>query len=314
MRIVVRRIAARMAVGAIGCLACAVLPVLASGLTADLANGASITVWEERGRAVRGRDSQVWSINYSMTDATGRRLGVVVPTEDAARDSAPFLALDGAGSAVLVWSRFDGSYRKIAYARFADGAWINFHYLTFGPGNDDQPRIGSARAGAFLFFASESGNYQYAPFDLTTGRLFAVPRLIDLGSARRDVLPPAGATTQGGTVDIPVVNRCGGERQGCAGQSIASRSRLLPPGGPTTQGGTVDIPVVNRQASVWGVGSSGDCSSLVLVIPTHDLKSAVALRFFNGLTDVLQRVSLPSQLEDRFGESLTASYLPLVCN
>ena len=314
MRIVVRRIATRMAVVAIGCLASAGLPVLASARSVSLAGGTTLTVWEQHGRGAPGRGPEGWSINYSASDAAGTLQGVVPPTGDTARDSAPFLALDATGSAVLVWSRFDGSYRKVAYARFAGGAWTDFHYLTFGPGDDDQPRIGAAMAGAFLFYLGSHGTYQYAPLEMLAGRLFAAPRSIDLGNARRDILPPpGGAKTQGASVDIPVVNRCLGEKGACGGQT-ARKGSPLPPGGGTIQGGTVDIPIVNNKASVWGVGSSGDCGRMVLVIPTHDLKSAYVFRFFTGLTHVLQRVSLPPQVGDRFGEDLAASYLPLVCH
>jgi len=316
VRNVGRRIATGLGVAAIAGLA-AGLPALASTRSLDLADGTSITVWEQRGRAGAGRGQEPWSINYSVTDASGTRLGVVPPTADAARDSAPFLSTDVTGSIVLVWSRLDGPYQKIAYTRFSGGAWTNFHYLTFGPGDDDQPRIGTGMTGSFLFYLTRTDNYQYVPLDLVAGRLFAAPRSIDLGSARGDIAAPrqtGSAATQGGTVDIPIVNRCPGN--GTCSNAVGRSAGLVQAGGTTTQGGTVDIPVVNHsiKASVWGVGSSGDCGRMVLVIPSHDLTRAFVFRFAGGLTRVLQQVSLPSQVEEGFGAGLAASHLPLVCN
>jgi hypothetical protein len=316
VRNVGRKIAIGLAVAAMAGLA-AGLPALASTRSVELADGTSLTVWEQRGRAVTGRGQEPWSINYSVTDASGTRPGVVPPTADAARDSAPFLSTDVTGSIVLVWSRLDGPYQKIAYTRFSGGAWTNFHYLTFGPGDDDEPRIGTGMTGSFLFFHTRPDKYQYVPLDLVAGRLFAPPRSVELGSARRDISASrqrGSAATEGGTVDIPVVNRCGGNKT-CS-NAVGARAGLLQPGGATTQGGTVDIPVVNNRTKgfVWGVGSSGDCSPMVLVIPSHDLAKVFVFRFASGLTSVLERVSLPSKVEDRFGEGLAASYLPLVCN
>jgi hypothetical protein len=311
VRFVGGRFAVRTAWAALGCLAAAALPALAAGASIGLADGTSLVVQEQRARQ-RGRvTDQAWTLGYSVTDAAGTRFGLVPPTADAARDSAPFLAVDDAGSAVLVWSRFDGSFRKIAYTRFAGGQWTDFHYLTFGAGDDNHPRIGVSSPLSYLFFQNGSGGYQYALIDLRAGRLLAPPRDLDLKSARNDIVPPRGVMSNGATVDIPVVNRCNADRQGCAGQ-IPTVSQL-PPGGSVIQGGTVDIPIVNNRASAWGVGSSADCGRMVLVIPAHDAKQAFVFRFSNGATQILDHVDLPAQIQEGHGASLAANYLPLVC-
>jgi len=312
----VRLVGGRFAIGtalvALGCLVASVLPSLAADASVTLADGTSITVKEQRGRIVHGRGNEAWTLGYTVTDAAGSHLGLVPPTADAARDSAPFLAVDDTGSAVLVWSRFDGSFRKIAYTRFAGGSWTDFHYLTFGPGDDDHPRIGVSTTLSYLFFRSATGEYQYALIDLVAGRLLATPRPLNLGSARNDILPPRGWRLNGATVDIPVVNRCRAERPGCGGQipTIGVPSH----GGSSTEGGTVDIPVTNNKATAWGVGSRGDCNRMVLVIPAHNLKSAYVFRFANGVMSQIDHVDLPPQIEDRLGESMAATYLPLVCH
>ncbi len=171
------------------------LSAFAASTSIPLADGTSLAVWEQRGPAVAGQSLES-SLSYSVTDAAGTHLGIVPTTADASRDTAPNLAIDETGSAVLVWSRFDGSYRKIAYARFSGAAWTNVHYLTFGPGNNDEPKIGIGLAGSFLFFYGPADMYHFAPLDLVAGRLFAAPRPLDLGSARRDMTP---ARTPGST-------------------------------------------------------------------------------------------------------------------
>ncbi len=307
MRSVGGKIATGLAVAALALLATG-RPALASARSVVLPDGSSLKVWEPSVKSKTGQAQASRVLNYSVTDASGTRLGVVPPTADAALDTAPYLSMDATGSAVLVWSRSDGLFRKIAYTRFSSGAWTDFHYLTFGPGDDDLPRIGTGSTGSFLFYLRPPDKYQYAPVDLIAGRLFAAPRAIDLGSARRDIEAPrrlGSAVGRAATVDIPVVNRSAG-----AGQSV---SGLLQ---PTPQGGTVDIPVVNgkNKSANWDVGSSGDCSRMVLVIPSYDLTQAFVFRFASGSTAVLEAVLLPSPIRERFAEELASSHLPFVCN
>jgi len=313
----VRRVRAGMGIGtalaALACLTLSVPSALASPRQLDLADGRALTVWEQRGSAPGGGES--WSIDYCLRDADGSTLGIVPFTEDAAADSAPNLALDAVGSPVLVWSRFDGSNMKIAYARFSGGAWTDFHYLTFGPGDDLEPRLGTSSAASYLFFYVRPDKYMYAPLDLNSGRLFAVPRLLNLGSARRDIesrRQPGDITTYGG-VDAPVVTGRGGTaRTGIA----TDKQSLFQPGGLTIQGGT-DVPVVSGQkAAIWGVGSMDDCLHIILVIPARDLKSMFVFRFSNGLNELLTRIPAPpaADLTRCFGAETAASHLPLVCH
>jgi hypothetical protein len=302
----------RIAAAALASIAAFGLPAFASSHTVTLAGGTSLTVWEQHGRVAPGRGQDSSFIGYSVTDAAGTHLGIVPMTADAARDRAPCLALDETGSAVLVWSRFDGSNRKIAYARFSGGAWANAHYLTFGPGDDDEPRIATSQTGSFLFFVGQGDRYQFAPFDMVGGRLFAAPGLVNLGTARQDIDPvrtPGSIVTYGST-DVPVVSVKAPDKK--PGGNYATR--ILRPGQTTIQA-SVDVPVVNcrNKAIIWGVGSSGECRGIVLVIPARDLKTAFVFRFTNGPTSLLQRVSLPEQAVEGFGASLAASYLPIIC-
>ncbi|HEU4401648.1 MAG TPA: hypothetical protein VFT43_06035, partial [Candidatus Polarisedimenticolia bacterium] len=112
----------------------ACLPVRAATLVTT-SDGRTYAVWERRAPS---------AIAFSFTDATESAAGIIPVTDDVARDTSPALALDPrTGSVVAVWSRFDGSYFKIAYARLESGIWVDFHYLTFGRGNDALPRLGS---------------------------------------------------------------------------------------------------------------------------------------------------------------------------
>jgi hypothetical protein len=285
----------------------------ASSSSVVLADGSTLAVWEQRGRAVPGRSQESSSLGYSVTNVSGMHLGTVSVTADAGRDEAPFLAVDETGAAVLVWSRFDGSYRKIAYARFSGGSWTNAHDLTYGPGNDDQPRLGVTEIGSFLFFVRQPDRYEYAPIDLVAGRLFAAPRLLNLGSARREIEPlrAPGSISMQGAVDAPITGATPPDKHPGGGNS----AQLLQPGQTTIQA-AVDVPVANNRnkAIVWGVGSSGGCRGLSLAIPARDLHSAFLFRFTNGVTGLLQQVSLPGQLTEGFGASLAAAYLPLACD
>ena len=310
MRVVRRKIGIGTAVAALVCLAASGHPALAAAREVTLADGSKIQVWEQyRPPEPSG---EAWWIDYSVTDSQGSvTTGHVRPTEDAELDYAPFLAVDETGSAVLVWSRFDGVYRKIAYARFSGNTWTNFHFLTFGRGHDDAPRIGTGSTGSFLFYV-RSDNYLYAGIELAAGRLVAAPKALNLGIARREIVTPpqlAGAAPRGG-VDAPIAGlaaRAGSRIDTGPQRSRGRAGRLTPRGG-------TDVPVVSGiRAAAWGVGSNLDCSHIILVIPTRDLRSVYVFRFVNGVTDILQRLDMPSPVEDRFGANTAESYLPQVC-
>jgi hypothetical protein len=288
------------------------VPAFASPSTVTLADGSSLSVWEQRGRAVPGRGQESSSLGYAVTDVSGIHVGVVPISADAARDTSPFVTIDETGSAVLVWSRFDGSNRKIAYARFSGGAWTNAHYLTFGPADDDEPRIGIDRSGSYLFFAGPGETYLFAPLDLVAGRLFASPKPVP-GSAHRDsaqIRAPGSIAIQGG-VDAPVTGVSPPDKR-----SGGSSSTLLKSVGRLTVQSAVDVPVniQKTKSAIWAVGSGGGCRGIVLVVPSHDLKNASVLRFDDGSAGLLQRVALPGQVAERFGVDLAASYLPFACD
>lgn len=311
MRTVGARVGIGTALAMFACLALSVPAALASPRHLELADGRALTVWEQRGPAPGGGES--WSIDYCLRDIDGSTLGVIPFTDDAAADSAPFPALDATGSPVVVWSRFDGSNMKIAYARFSAGVWTDFHFLTFGPGDDIEPRIGTSAAGSYLFFFVRPDKYLFAPLDLSSGRLFAAPHLLSLGNAMRDITArrrSVDITTYGG-VDAPIVTgRGGAPRTG----ATTDKQSLLRPGGLTPQGG-VDVPVVSGlKAAAWGVASNEDCLHIILVIPARDLKTVFVFRFNNGLMDLLTRIPMPEQTDHCFGADTAASHLPLVCN
>jgi hypothetical protein len=313
----VRTVRATMGIGTVlavlACLGLSGPPALASPRHLELADGRALTVWEQRGPAPGGGES--WSIDYCLRDLDGSIFGVVPITADAAADSAPFLALDAIGSPVLVWSRFDGSNRKIAYARLSAGEWTDFHFLTFGPGDDLEPRVGTSAAGSYLFYFDRPDRYLYAPLDLSSGRLFAAPRLLNLGNARRDIgsRQQLGDITTYGGVDAPIVTGRGGTpRSG----TVTDKQSLFRPGGISPQGG-VDVPVVSGglKAAAWGVASNEDCLHMILVIPARDLKTVFVFRFNNGVMDLLTRIPTPATTIEIqfFGADTAASHLPLIC-
>lgn len=297
------------------CLVASCLPAAAEPRSAMAADGVLVTVWEQRGRTPAGRAVESSSIAYSVTDASGTRVGTVPPTADVARDSAPFLAPDGHGSLVLVWSRFDGVYRKIAFSRFTDGAWTGFRFVTFGPGHDDLPIFGAGQDGSFLFYVVQPSRYFYAPIDPASGLLIGPPRAIDVGGLGRQrprLLSPGTPSLQGGT-DAPINWKGCRDSGGCAGQ----QGRILLPGDGTLQGGT-DAPVVvhqsNIRASAWGVASGSGCRRQVLVLQSVDARTVLAAEFQNGRLRLLDRRPLPPQAAERFAESLAEALLPAVCN
>src|SRR5712692_187994 len=169
---------------------------LAAPRTLTLPDGSALSVWELQLRSDPADPGSGGSaIAYSISDASGTVTGTIAPTGDSSPDRAPVLAIDPTnGSVVAAWSRFDGADFKIAYARFEQGSWTDFHYLTFGSGSDFEPRIGSSRTGSYLFWIAQGSLYLYAPIDLSAGHLLAVPRGLRLGFLRRP-----DSMTQGGS-------------------------------------------------------------------------------------------------------------------
>ena len=304
-------VAARAA-GALLCFAASWLPAAAARNTLTAGDGSVVLVWEQKGRSTPGRSGAVWSIGFSVTDTSGTRIGVVPPTGDAAPDSSPFLTLDDTGAPVLVWSRFDGVYNKIASARYSGGAWTNFHYLTFGSGDDELPLIATTADGSYLFYTGSSDRYFFAALDLASGRLFAPPRQIDLGIWHRPTpVPsaPGGPSTRGG-VDIPINNRGCKDARTCTN---SGRNRLHTSGTPIMQGG-VDAPIVNNRGAIWGAASGDTCSHAVLIIPSADARTAVVVDFHNGVARGLLHLAFAAQPDGSLGDTLAASYLGTLCN
>ena len=305
------RLAARAA-GILLCLAASCLPAAAARHTLTAGDGSTVLVWEQKGRSMRGRPGAVWAIGFSVTDASGTHVGVVAPTGDTARDSSPFLALDDAGAPVLVWSRFDGVYNKIAYTRYAGGDWTDFHYLTFGSGDDLLPLIATTASGSYLFYTGSSDRYFFAPLDLASGRLFAPPRQIDLGVWHRPApvpVAPGGPSLRGG-VDVPINNRGCKDAKTCTN---GGAGRLIMLGAPGMQGG-VDAPIVNARGAIWGSASGDACSHVVLIMPSGNAKTAVVVDFHNGTAGGLLRLAIPAQPDGSFGDTLAESYLGGLCN
>lgn len=304
----VKRVARRGA-GVLLCLAASCLPAFAAHTSLTTGDGSVMKVWEQKGRSTVGRPGAIWSIAFSVIDASGPHVGVVPPTGDTARDASPFLTLDSTGAPVLVWSRFDGVYNKIAYARYSAGAWTDFKYITFGSGDDDLPLIATTSNGSYLFYRGASDRYFFAPLDLEGGRLFASQRLLDLGIWHRatpHVADPGSPSTRGG-LDVPINNR------GCKDVKPCSSMKLARPGSNTIQGG-VDAPIINSRASVWGAGSGDTCSHVVLIVPSADVTTAVVADFFNGTARGLERIALSGDIPPGLGDTLASSYLPTLCN
>jgi hypothetical protein len=296
---------ARIAVMAAGFLVAASLPAAAATSLVD-SDGTLHTVWVVRTRYLLDSENPgPWQLAYSVTYASGEtRTGVISPTEDAARDSSPRLALDPSSrKPILVWARDDGTSMQIAYARFEATGWTDFHYLTFARSDDTLPRIGISLYGSFLFFVEDNLRYVYAPIDLARGRLYAAPKAVPYGTLQknRDALySEPGAT--------------GATR-------YESSSIILDPGDGTTQGNQ-DVPInINcdknggcKSSSTWDVGSRQDCRPQVLVIPERDLSVAYVVRFDNGAAAVLKTLAIPYPIPEDFAITTAAAALEPLCS
>ncbi len=268
------------------------LPAAAPAGGVTTSDGTLLSVWVVRSRSVMGTPAAS-SIAYSASGPGGTVVGTVGPTGDATPDVSPRLALDpSSGAAALVWSRFEGVYYKISYARYEAGAWVDIHDLTFGTGDDLEPRLATSDAGSFLFWVS-ARRYLYAPVDLALGHLLAPPRAL-----RLDGLHPAGPGTLRGGSDAPIV--WGNKKKGS----------IWEPGNQTLEGGQ-DVPVVNggsNHASLWGVGSQGGCGAIVLVAPlSNGLLGAYS--FSNGTTALVGRAPIPASLPAGYADAVAAAYL-----
>jgi len=271
----------------------------ASSITAP--DGAVYRVWEVRARGpVDDPDARASAIAYSVSDASGMRVGVVPGTADAAVDRWPSLAIDPvSGKPVVVWSRSDGVYLKIAYARFAQAGWTDLHFLTFGPGNDLLPRAATSATGSYLFWIAQGSHYLSAPIELPTGWLLAAPSGLGIGSTR-------GVDRVGieGGHDGPGPPPKGGNKGGSG--PIWVRSDL------TIDGGSDGTGPPLHHGALWGVSSDADCRSLVLTLPDRAGMLRV-LDFTNSAIHEIGRVQVPAVVPERFGDDTAASYLASIC-
>jgi hypothetical protein len=293
----------------------------ASTVTAP--DGTVIAVWEERNRAsyIHTPTSERWAIAYSVNDGSGIRSGTIAPTEDVAADTAPFVAWDErSGAAVVVWSRFDGVSRKIAYARYSGGSWTDFHYLTFGTHDDLSPRTGSAAGGSYLFYVSK-GRLTYAPIDLSGGRLLAVPRPLPSGASPwawdddRILSESDGRGIQCG--DTPVVTGATTKEKK---KGATTSSGVYDPSDPSLLS---DTPVVTGKpqkttphtASLWGVGSGGNgCRHVALVLGGAHSDKLTVIRFTEGVVEVIHQVDLPRPVPRGFGQGLADTEARSLCD
>ena len=259
-----------------------VLPVLLAAIALPAhaatslrtADGTTITVEESAGPLrLRTPEHETRALIYTVEGAGPTRSRWVSLTADAARDESPVIALDPrSGSPILVWSRFDGSSMKLAWARFERGAWRQTRFITFGQGDDRTPAVGTSLAGSFLFW-TQGDAVLYAPVDLGTGRLFAAPRPV----AAPGVI--GGGIGSDGTTDAPIVlSSCNQNPTGLCPATPGTPTppalpRIFNPRPPSTEGGTdapVTIPAPPGTPTAGGPGltavSDPGCSTQVLVL------------------------------------------------
>ncbi|MFQ5876263.1 MAG: hypothetical protein ACE5JH_01015 [Acidobacteriota bacterium] len=312
----------------LGALACAAWMGEPAGAAtrAITPDGAVLEVWETHGESVPTRAAGS-TIRFSVSDASGRSIGIVPPTQDPDRDSFPQLIADpDGGSPVLVWSRWDGISLKIAYARFEGRRWSDSHYLTFGPGDDILPRVSTSRGGSFLFWIADGRRYMFAPLDLSAGRLFAPGRELDLPEAARwrpiAGPGPAGTPSLEGNSDVPIWTDTA-----CRGRRFTDRCPETPDVRPPvlargswTPEGTSDVPIVitssaEQHSARWGAASRASCRAHVLAVPGQPGDDTVFLiGFDNGATRLLKPVASPPQPLATFGETAAQTVVHLVCD
>jgi hypothetical protein len=274
-----------------------------------LPTGAVIRVWEERAAGAGNHgDEAPWFLAYSVSSGKSVTEGIVAGTNDPASDRSPRLARDPrSGEVILVWSRWDGVHRKIASSNFQRNGWADFHYLSFGRGDDIEPRIASGPDGAFVFWLSES-KYMYAPLEIGAGRLLAASRALRLPGALVPSLESEFTTTDERT-DNPSTGGLGSNPSG----SVRS------PGSATIDGqeGPVNPPSKTssppKKGSIWGVGSNGNCHRMTVVVTDGDGTHLLIFRFKNGATNLVRTIDLPSPPPPRFAEIAASSDLGPTC-
>jgi hypothetical protein len=304
----------------VACLAVlflAAIPELrAESTSVTLTDGSVISAWEVQVHATAGDPDASdgpaaggSALYYSISGASGTLVGAVHPTEDAARDTQPTLAVDpSTGSVALLWSRFDGVSFKIAYARLDGTVWTDFHILTFARTGEFEPRVGSSSTGSYLFWLGPEGGVFYAPVDLAGGRLLAAGTVIRVRPATA-----GGRTLQSGTGASTSVNRAGGH--GSPGRRDSLDPGTVSLGADSTDGPN---PPGNKQkpgahCSFWRVHDSAGCRNLILVVPDASLPVVHVILFVNGTSREIGRTTIPYPVPDRFADDLAAAYMNPNC-
>ncbi len=279
-------------------------------------------VWEQRERTFSGDSADaIAALHFAVIELDTRHEDVVNGTNDFALDTQPRLAFDpSTNEPVLVWSRWDGSHQKIAYSRYSGTNWSSPEIVTFGPGDDRLPRIGTARDGEYLFWVSKGDHYMYAPFDLSTGNLLSSAKQINPSYANdsSDLLlleePPIDSVEGG--IDAPILGGsafCTRHPNGkCRGRD-GGPSEIQEPG-QTIHGGS-DAPIISieSQSQLWAVASNRRCRAQVVAVPADDVQSLSILSFDNGRIRLSTRLAVPTPIPDGYGDQAARTFLMSLC-
>jgi FG-GAP-like repeat len=109
-------------------------------LAAD-ASGAAIAVWAQHD----GAAMSIWANRY----IAGQGWGMATLIEDNTGDArGPWVAMDGNGNAVVVWSQYDGVYLSIWANRYVAGeGWGTATLIETNPGDADFTRVAMNNGG-----------------------------------------------------------------------------------------------------------------------------------------------------------------------
>jgi hypothetical protein len=283
--------------------------------------GITYEVWEQRERTFSGDSANaIAALRFSVIELDTRHEGVVNGTNDVALDAHPRLAFDpSTNEPVLVWSRWDGSRQKIAFSRYSGTNWSSPKIITFGPGDDQLPRLGTARDGEYLFWVSKGDHYMYAPFDLSTGNLLSSARQINPSYANDSsdiqIEEPPIDSVEGGA-DAPILGGsafCSRHPNGkCRGRDGGPPEIQEP--GQTIQGGS-DAPIISiqSQSQLWAVASNRGCQAQVVAVPADDVRSLSILSFHNGTIRLRTRLAVPTPIPDGYGSQAARTFLTSLC-
>jgi hypothetical protein len=99
------------------------------------ASGNAIVVWEQ---FINGSGHDIWANRYEA----GQWLGPVLMESDAGDAQSPRIAMNGSGTAVVVWQQVDGAHYSIFAKRYEAGSWGSVVQIeTDNTGNASKPQI-----------------------------------------------------------------------------------------------------------------------------------------------------------------------------